>query len=323
MHKHFYNIIKNICLEGRAQADWFCQGVKYLTPEDIPCNISDHRPITCMYDLYKLTTECVTQFMQHEVERRGLLADNQLGTVRRVQGAKEQAMLNLSLNKEHRHLLKSTWIDVKKAFDFIDHKYLVECISKLGFPKWIPCFVKEITSKWSLDVRAGPESIINKRVNKGILQGDSPLLFVLCINPLSRRLNERYPKVSIHAEKISHATNHLLFIDDLKLLATNSTVMGDMVKETESFFKAIKLGINREKSATNNSQCKNTTTILDGTGVYKYLGIIEDHSSNIMRESFEKVRRELLARVNRLCESNLNLKNLFKAINKHAISLVN
>ncbi|KAF7671777.1 hypothetical protein TCON_2778 [Astathelohania contejeani] len=42
-----------------------------------------------------------------------------------------------------------------------------------------------------------------------------------------------------------------------------------------------------------------------------------------MRESFEKVRRKLLARVNRLCESNLNSKNLFKAIKEHAISLVN
>ncbi|KAF7680999.1 Retrovirus-related Pol polyprotein from type-2 retrotransposable element R2DM, partial [Astathelohania contejeani] len=90
-----------------------------------------------------------------------------------------------------------------------------------------------------------------KRVKKGIRQSDSlsSLLFVLCIDPLSRRLNERYPKVSIHAKEISHATNHLLFIDDLKLLATNSTVMGNMVKETESFFKTIGLEINREKSA--------------------------------------------------------------------------
>ncbi|KAF7682751.1 LINE-1 retrotransposable element ORF2 protein, partial [Astathelohania contejeani] len=248
VHKHLYNSIKNICLEGRAQADWFYQGITYLIFKVSPSKGSDFRPITCMSDLYKLTTKCVTQVMQLEVERRGLLADNQLGIVRRVQGAKEQAMLDLSLNKEYGHLLKSTWIDAKKVLDFIDHKYLVECISKLGFPKWIPCFVKEITSKWSLNVRVGPERIVNKRVNKGILQCDSlsPLLFVLCIYPLSRRLNERYPKVSIHAEEISHATNHLLFIDDLKLLATNSTVMGNMVKETESFFKTIGLEINRE-----------------------------------------------------------------------------
>ncbi|KAF7683405.1 hypothetical protein TCON_1381 [Astathelohania contejeani] len=96
--------------------------------------------------------------------------------------------------------------------------------------------------------------------------------------------------------------------------------MGDMVKETE--FKAIGLKITRENLATNNSQYENTATLLDGTGVYKYLGIIEDHSSNFMRESFEKVRRELLARVNKLCESYLNSKNLFKAVNEHAINLV-
>ncbi|KAF7677272.1 hypothetical protein TCON_2643, partial [Astathelohania contejeani] len=30
VHKHLYNIIKDICLEGRAQADWFYQGITYL-----------------------------------------------------------------------------------------------------------------------------------------------------------------------------------------------------------------------------------------------------------------------------------------------------
>ncbi|KAF7673143.1 hypothetical protein TCON_2760 [Astathelohania contejeani] len=42
-----------------------------------------------------------------------------------------------------------------------------------------------------------------------------------------------------------------------------------------------------------------------------------------MREIFEKVRRELLTRVNRLLYLILTQKNLFKAINEHAISLVN
>ncbi|KAF7684673.1 hypothetical protein TCON_0138 [Astathelohania contejeani] len=42
-----------------------------------------------------------------------------------------------------------------------------------------------------------------------------------------------------------------------------------------------------------------------------------------MRESFKKVRRELLAKVYGLYESNFYSKNLFKAINEHAISLVN
>ncbi|KAF7678789.1 hypothetical protein TCON_2569 [Astathelohania contejeani] len=98
-----------------AQADWFYQDMTYLIPKGSPSKGSDFKFITICLTLYKLTTKCVTQVMQLEVERRGLLADNQLGTVRRVQGAKEQAILKLSLNKKHGHLLKSTWNDVKKA----------------------------------------------------------------------------------------------------------------------------------------------------------------------------------------------------------------
>ncbi|KAF7682725.1 hypothetical protein TCON_2058 [Astathelohania contejeani] len=33
VHKHLYDIIKDICLEGRAQADWFYQGIVYLIPK--------------------------------------------------------------------------------------------------------------------------------------------------------------------------------------------------------------------------------------------------------------------------------------------------
>ncbi|KAF7684485.1 hypothetical protein TCON_0305 [Astathelohania contejeani] len=100
--------MKHICLAGKAQADWFYQGITYLIFKGNPSKGLDFRLITCISNLYKLTTKCVTQVMQLEVMHRVLLADNQLGTVTRVQGAKEQPMLNLSLNKEHGHLLKST-----------------------------------------------------------------------------------------------------------------------------------------------------------------------------------------------------------------------
>ncbi|KAF7683878.1 hypothetical protein TCON_0935, partial [Astathelohania contejeani] len=63
VHKHLYNIIKDICLEGKAQAEWFYQGITYLIPKGSPSKGSDFRPITCMSNLYKLTTKCVTQVM--------------------------------------------------------------------------------------------------------------------------------------------------------------------------------------------------------------------------------------------------------------------
>lgn len=58
------------------------------------------------------------------LEHRGLLSQNQLGTVRLVQDVKEQAMLNIAIKKKHKNLLKTMWIDVKKVYESVDHNYL-------------------------------------------------------------------------------------------------------------------------------------------------------------------------------------------------------
>ena len=51
-----------------------------------------------------------------------------------VQGAKEQALLNLAINKEHLNALKTTWVDVIKVFDSVFHIYLIKCNERLGLP---------------------------------------------------------------------------------------------------------------------------------------------------------------------------------------------
>ncbi|KAL6121683.1 hypothetical protein NUSPORA_01372 [Nucleospora cyclopteri] len=73
-------VLKEIVVEGNEQPIWFYQGLTYLIPKGTPSKRSDFRPITCMSNLYKLTTKCVTQVMQLEVEKKGLLPENQLGT---------------------------------------------------------------------------------------------------------------------------------------------------------------------------------------------------------------------------------------------------
>ncbi|KAI4292762.1 hypothetical protein PAPHI01_2036 [Pancytospora philotis] len=112
LHEHLYRIVRRICLDGAAEDEWFYSGITYLIPKGTPAKGSDFRPITCMSNLYKLTTMCVACVMQLAVTQRRLLAENQLGTVAGVLGAKEQAMLNTAVNKFHLNKLKTTWIDV-------------------------------------------------------------------------------------------------------------------------------------------------------------------------------------------------------------------
>ncbi|TBU07119.1 hypothetical protein CWI39_0368p0010, partial [Hamiltosporidium magnivora] len=108
LHKYRYDIVTVICLEGTPQADWYYCGLTYLIPKGTPKTGSDYRPITCMSNLNKLTTKCVTQVVQVEVE-----SQDDFQIIR----AKEQALLNVAINKEYGNNLKATWIDVKKAYD--------------------------------------------------------------------------------------------------------------------------------------------------------------------------------------------------------------
>ncbi|TBU06507.1 hypothetical protein CWI38_2563p0010, partial [Hamiltosporidium tvaerminnensis] len=103
----------------------------------------------------------------------------------------------------------------------------------------------------------------------------------------------------------------------------NSSTLSAMTGEAKEFLEVIGLEINKEKSATNDTCCEDTATLLEGVSVYKYLGIIEDSRGIPTRSSFEEVQSKLISRVERLCHTRLNAKNLFSAINQHAISLIN
>ncbi|EQB60176.1 hypothetical protein NAPIS_ORF02256 [Vairimorpha apis BRL 01] len=163
LHPFLYSSIKEVCFGGKTPESWFYKGITYLIPKGTPTRGSDFRPITCMSNLYKLTTKCTTKVMQLIVESRGLLAENQLGTVRLVQGAKEQAMLNIAINKENNNLLKTMWIDVKKAYDSVDHIYLLSCIERLMLPRWIVEFLQATVKQWHIEIRSGSEMILEKR----------------------------------------------------------------------------------------------------------------------------------------------------------------
>jgi len=54
-----------------------------------------------MSNLYKLTKKCATLVLQRVVEDKALLSENQISTVREIEGTKEQALANIMINKAH------------------------------------------------------------------------------------------------------------------------------------------------------------------------------------------------------------------------------
>ncbi|GIX61456.1 reverse transcriptase domain containing protein [Babesia caballi] len=144
------------------------------------------------------------------------------------------------------------------------------------------------------------------------------------MDPLSRRLRQLYPSVQIRtSDSREFGTNHLLYIDDLKLLAKDEDVMQKMTKETEEYLTHIGLIINRDKSATNSSRCADTARLLEGPETYKYLGITETRYSSVSRGMYSRICEEIKKRVNMLLDTDLSAKNLFRAVNQYALTVPN
>lgn len=124
------------------------------------------------------------------------------------------------------------------------------------------------------------------------MQRDSlfPLLFVLCIDPLSKKLNSLYNKVLVDIKYKMHKTNYLFFVDNLKLLTHDKAALNLLTKETQQFFKTISLEINYKKSTTNAKNCTDSTVMLKEPQGYKYLNLIKNSKSRPTKENFNKIK---------------------------------
>ena len=77
---------------------------------------------------------------------------------------------------------------------------------------------------------SGEENLGKVKIRREIFQGDSlsPLVFVVCLLPLTHILRDAAPgyHFASHRQKI----NHLLFMDDLKLYRSNEKSLGSLIQ---------------------------------------------------------------------------------------------
>ena len=84
-----------------------------------------------------------------------------------VQGAKEQVLTNIAINRMHGHRLKTAWIDVKKGYDSVNHEYLIKCIERLNMAPWITRMLKTLIGKWKMRITDRQETIMEKKIGRG------------------------------------------------------------------------------------------------------------------------------------------------------------
>ena len=315
LHSQLHAAVKRIYHNEEDPGDWFYRGRTILIPKESNADHpSQFRPITCMNNTYKMLTKVVGRMLINEVGQA--LEPNQFGARPNTLGAKETFLTSKSIValKSKPHV---AWVDAKKAYDSIYQSAILDEMECLDVSLPLKKFTRRIISRWSIDVCYNGKTIISKKpIERGIMQGDSfsPLLFTLGINQVSKLLNQ------LKAED-DHEPNHLLYMDDIKLFSHSEDHLRFLLDATKNSMSLIGLQMNREKSATTTNICEDLAKTLEAHSTYKYMGFDECNDGRIV-EKKKTITEMVMQRIEMLTSTKLNARNLFTAINEHALCLV-
>ena len=219
--------------------------------------VDNYRPISCLPLMWKLITGTISETMYKFLDENEILPVEQKGCRRRSRGNKDQLLIDKSIladcKRKHKNLAMA-WVDYKKAYDMVPHSWIIECLKLTHLAENIINFVKKSMSSWRTELTSSGEMLRSVRIRRGIFQGDSlsPLLFVICMVPLTCVLRKARAGYMLDGVKI----NHLLFMDDLKLFGKNEKEVDSLVSTVKMISEDIgmEFGINKCGTATMNEE---------------------------------------------------------------------
>ena len=150
--------------------------------------------------MYKILTFILTERTYTFLDENELLPTEQKGCKRGSYGCKDQLLINkmiLENCRRNKRNLSSARIDYKKAFDSVQHFWIIKCLKMFKINPTVVNLITASMKKWKttlhLNRSNGTMKSRNININSGIFQGDSlsPLVFCLVLAPLSSLLNRK------------------------------------------------------------------------------------------------------------------------------------
>ena len=272
---------------------------------------------------------------QH-LEEQQLFPEEQKGCKKGSRGTKHQLLIDkmvIKNCKRRKTNLAMAWIDYRKAYDMVPHTWIMECLALAGVAPNVMVLLSKSMSHWKTVLTAGSDVLGEVDIRRGIFQGDSlsPLLFVMCLIPLTLILRET--KGRYHLGKDKGSLNHLMFMDDLKLFAKDQRELDSLVNTVNIFSKDIGMEFGLKKCGVvgmkRGKLAKCTGIVIPDGGTiktvekdgYKYLGILE--LDGILHNDMKsKLKGEYLRRLRKTLKSKLSAKNVVMAINTWAVPVM-
>ncbi len=211
------------------------------------------RPIALIPSIAKLFSTVLHNRLEDWCESGGKLSQNQFGFRRGLSTAEPLFILSETLDCyviERRLPLYVCFIDVRKAYDLLWRDGLIARLHVVGVRGTMLRVIRHMLNNTSASVLINEAMTEPIGISNGVKQGDnlSPLLFNIFFDSLSHRLNATtspaIPSVSVGSVHF----NHLMYADDLMLIADHPASLQTLLSLTAEHFRKWRMTLNFAKT---------------------------------------------------------------------------
>ena len=241
MHALLFNFFRLSWRQSRTPHSWKHSITLLFYKKNDPTDPSNYRPIALLKTVYKFWTRIIAAVLSSFCEQHSVLSEPQEGFRKLKSSSRQLQYLKLMLEdaKMHKRDLNICLLDLKSAFDTVDHNRLFAVLQALGIPDDTVCLVKDLHSNATTAISTNHGRTPPISLRRGTIQGDSlsPLLFILFLEPLLRWLsvNDRGYRCASTLTTAPHYACSLAAADDIALLANNTIQMQRQLDKVQAF----------------------------------------------------------------------------------------